>query len=191
MKTLTIVGVGALGSHLVQFIRNLDVKIKVIDFDRVEQKNTMSQFYGKPSVGKNKANALQAQLQFLYGVKIEAIPHKLTADNLELLDNSDLVIDCLDNSKSRLLVKKYCENNNIECVHAGVDQDNSFGRVGWTDFTIDVEGKEGGATCENGEHLTHLAAVATLLAESVGRFLKTGEKIAWVKNPGGIFKVKA
>ena len=66
-KIVTIVGVGALGSHLVQFLRSEDVTINVIDFDRVEQKNTQSQFHSKPSVGKMKASALKQSMQFLYG----------------------------------------------------------------------------------------------------------------------------
>lgn len=58
---IVIVGVGALGSHLVQFIRNEQVDIRIIDFDRVEQKNVMSQFHGKPGVGKSKVAALEGQ----------------------------------------------------------------------------------------------------------------------------------
>ena len=55
---IVITGVGALGSHLVQFIRNEKTAIRVVDFDRVEQKNVLSQFYGRPGVGKNKVLAL-------------------------------------------------------------------------------------------------------------------------------------
>jgi tRNA A37 threonylcarbamoyladenosine dehydratase len=66
MMTITIVGVGALGSHVVQFLRNLDVTLRLVDFDRVEAKNVMSQFYGQPNVGKNKAVALLQQTSFLF-----------------------------------------------------------------------------------------------------------------------------
>ncbi len=79
MKKVTIVGVGALGSHLLQFTRNLDATFKVIDFDKVEQKNVMSQFHSKPNVGKGKVSSLAQTMQFLFGKKLDTIPHKLTS----------------------------------------------------------------------------------------------------------------
>jgi tRNA A37 threonylcarbamoyladenosine dehydratase len=84
-KHVTVVGVGALGSHLVQFLRSEDVKIKVIDFDRVEQKNVQSQFHGKPNVGKLKVASLKQSMQFLYGTQIDTISHKLVSDNVDPL----------------------------------------------------------------------------------------------------------
>src|SRR5574342_1053124 len=95
---IVIVGVGALGSHLVQFIRNEKVDVKIIDFDRVEQKNVMSQFHGKPGVGKNKAAALQQAMEFMFKRQLAAVSNKLVADNIDvLLKGATLVVDCLDN----------------------------------------------------------------------------------------------
>ena len=106
MRTVVVVGVGALGSHTVQFLRSAGVKLKVIDFDRVETKNTLSQFHAKNSVGKNKTVALQQVMQFLWGVKLDGVPHKLTVDNAtELLRGADLVLDCLDNGEARRQVQ--------------------------------------------------------------------------------------
>ena len=67
---IVIVGVGALGSHLVQFMRNEKIEIKIIDFDRVEQKNVMSQFHGKPGVGKSKVDALKQAMDFFFKTSI-------------------------------------------------------------------------------------------------------------------------
>ena len=107
-EQITIVGVGALGSTLVQLLRNEEVHLRLIDFDRVENRNVLSQFHGKPSVGKNKTQSLQKTMNFLFGTKLEAVPHKLTSDNVDtLLKNSDLVVDCLDNAEARTLVQDY------------------------------------------------------------------------------------
>ena len=62
MKRIVFCGVGALGSHAAVLCRNFGVSIALIDFDRVESKNLLSQAYVKPSIGKNKAEALKAQL---------------------------------------------------------------------------------------------------------------------------------
>ena len=59
MKKIVIVGVGALGSHLVLLGRNWSARFVVIDDDRVEQKNTQSQFHSRMGVGRNKAQAMQ------------------------------------------------------------------------------------------------------------------------------------
>jgi molybdopterin/thiamine biosynthesis adenylyltransferase len=115
---VTVVGVGALGSHLVQLIRNEDVTLKVIDFDRVEMRNVASQFHTKNNVGKKKTDSLKMAMQFFYGRKIETNSNKLTADNDEqLLGGADLLIDCLDNGEARRLVQNFARSNDIPCLH--------------------------------------------------------------------------
>ena len=151
MKTLTIVGVGALGSHVVQLVRNVEASLKVIDFDRVEMKNTQSQFHGKTGVGQAKVAALKQVMQFLFGMKIETNSNKLVPENVDaLLGKSDLVLDCLDNGASRRVIQNYVRANSIPCLHGAVAPDGQFGRVVWDEsFTIDDEAGVGAATCEN------------------------------------------
>ena len=72
MTTIAFCGVGALGSHAAVLCRNLDATLSFIDFDRVESKNLLAQAFVKQSVGKNKAEALKAQLLNFHGVKSEA-----------------------------------------------------------------------------------------------------------------------
>jgi molybdopterin/thiamine biosynthesis adenylyltransferase len=190
MKTITIVGVGALGSHAVQFLRNSGATIRVIDFDRVEQKNTSSQFHGVSQVGKSKVASLQQAMLFLFKSKLEVIPHKLTKDNQkQLLGGADLVIDCLDNGEARRLVQSYVRAENIPCVHGALAADGGFGRVIWDEkFEID-DATGGAATCENGEHLPFIGVVATLLAKAAQDFLLHGKKTGFQIHPAGVFAV--
>jgi molybdopterin/thiamine biosynthesis adenylyltransferase len=187
MKTILVVGVGALGSHVVQLIRNAGATIRVVDFDRVEQKNVASQFHAKQSVGKSKVVGLQQTMQFLFGLKIEVVPHKLVAENAtELLGKADLVVDCLDNGAARRLVQTFVRANSIACLHGALAADGTFGRVVWDeDFTIDDEPSEGAATCDDGDHLPFIATTAALLAQSAAAFLKTGDKFGYQIHPGG------
>jgi molybdopterin/thiamine biosynthesis adenylyltransferase len=191
MQKIVIVGVGALGSHLVQFLRNLDLqkvkgstdvyKLVMVDFDRVEQKNTLAQFHTKSGVGKNKAQGLQQTLNFLFGIRVDAVPHKLTKDNVRtLLDGAALVLDCLDNGASRRVVQAFVRELSIPCLHGALAANGSIGRVVWDDrFQIDEEGEGERATCEDGEHLPFIGLVSAYLARSAQEFLTSGRQMSF------------
>lgn len=187
MKQVTIVGVGALGSHVALFLRN-EADLRIIDCDKVEQKNVLAQFHGRPGVGKNKTQSLYQTLQFMFGLKVYKIPHRLTSDNVEqLLGDSDLIIDCLDNAASRVLVQEYARETGTPCLHGALSADGVFGRVVWSEnFVIDSEGTEGAATCEGGEHLPFIGVASTLLARAAQRFLVDEKKVGFELHPGGV-----
>jgi molybdopterin/thiamine biosynthesis adenylyltransferase len=189
MKRITVIGVGALGSHFVQFARNLRVQFKIVDFDRVEQKNTMSQFHAKTSVGKGKVLGLGQLTNLLWGMKLSTIPHKLTVENdKQILGESDLVVDCLDNGAARRIVQSYVRANKIPCVHGALAADAGFGRVVWDEsFVIDDEPAEGVPTCEDGQHLPFITLVSGYLARSVQAFIHDESRIGYQINPKGAF----
>lgn len=189
MKKITIVGVGALGSHVALLLRNV-ADLHIIDYDRIEQKNTQSQFHGKPNVGKLKASAFQQTLSFLFGVKVQATTNKLTRDNdKQLLAGSDLIIDCLDNGEARRVVQNFARKTSTPCLHGALAADGGFGRVIWDErFEIDEAGA-GGATCEDGQHLPFIAVVSSLIAKAAQDFVLTGAKRGFQVHPGGVFSV--
>lgn len=188
---ITIIGVGALGSHLVQALRNEDVTLKVIDFDKVEMKNVQSQFHFKNAVGKKKTEALKQAMQFCYGRKLEVVGNKLTTDNVEqLLGGADLLIDCLDNGAARRLVQGYARANDVPCLHGALAADGAFGRAIWDEsFVIDDEGDGGAATCEDGEFLPFIMLSAAHLAQAAQRFIKDGRKVGYSISPAGVEKI--
>lgn len=187
MKKVVIVGVGALGSHVALLLRN-EAMIRAVDFDRVETKNTLSQFHGKPHVGKNKAQALQQSFQFLFGLKVEVIQHRLIEDNAKaVLLGADLVIDCLDNAASREIVQRFARTSKVPCLHGALAANGAFGRVVWDErFVIDTEDGAGAPTCEGGEHLPFIAVVSALIAKSAQDFLKKGRQIGFEVSPSGV-----
>lgn len=187
MKRVVIVGIGALGSHVALFLRN-EATLTVIDFDRVEQKNTLSQLHGKPGVGRNKTQSLQQTMQFLFGLKLGAVPHKLTVDNVnQLLSGPDLIIDCLDNGASRLLVQNFARHTQTPCLHGALAADGAFARVVWDErFEIDSEVGVGAATCEGGEHLPFIGIASSLISRAAQEFLVKGKKIGFELHPGGV-----
>ena len=178
MNKIVIIGVGQLGSHVLLLGRNWDGTFKVVDFDKVEMKNTQSQFHTKMGLRRNKTQALQQAMQGMFGIRIEAVPHRLTTDNAEqILGGAKLVLDCTDNIAARQVIQTYVRANSIPCLHGALDADGTFGRVVWDEhFTADAEGVEGEATCEDGETLPFGAKVAAQLAWAAQEFLADGVK---------------
>lgn len=190
MKKVTIVGVGALGSHVALFLRNCEATINIIDFDRIERKNVASQFHAQNAVGKNKTVALQQLMQFLFAIKIGSIPHKLSSENDDqLLAGADLIIDCLDNGEARRIVQNFSKSH-VPCLHGTLAAGGQFGRVIWNEnFVIDDEDGVGGATCENGDFLPFIATVASYIATAAQKFLNSGEKHGFQITPAGAMRV--
>lgn len=187
MRVVVVIGVGALGSHAVQFLRSVpDTYMKVIDFDRVESKNTQSQFLGRTGVGKQKVHALGQQMQLLFGCKLEMVPHRLVEENVDLLvpEHSALAIDCLDNGASRRIVQAHVRSRGIPCIHGGLAADGAYGRVVWDeDFVIDDEPGTGVATCEDGAFLPFVGVVSAYLAEAARLYLMKGLRVGYELAP--------
>lgn len=169
-------GVGALGSTAAVLCRNLDATLVFIDFDRVESKNLLAQAYVKQSVGKNKAEALKAQLLNFHGVKAEAFGVRVTADNVATLaKGAGLLIDCFDNAASRALLSGHARASGTPLLHAAVSGDGTFGLVRWDErFVPDAEDVAGQATCEGGEHLPLIGLLGAAIARAVQDFVKGG-----------------
>lgn len=188
---IAIVGAGALGSHVALFLRNLKHKLRVIDFDRVEQKNILAQFHTKMGLRRNKAQALGQAMQGMFGTMIEMVPNKLTKDNIEpLLGHAELIVDCTDNIAARQLIQGFALDCDFPCLHGALSADGAFARVMWSDdFEADAEGEDGEVTCIDGEHLPFFAAAAAYVAIEAQRFLETGKKSSFQLTPAGIIRL--
>ncbi len=176
-KRILIAGVGALGSTCVQFIRNVDAELRLVDFDRVESKNLSAQWFVKQSVGKNKAEAVRLQLaNFFGGPKAEAMGVRFALSNAaQLLADCDLAVDCFDNADSRTVLSEACRAAKVALLHGAIAADGTVGLVRWDErFTPDREDVEGQATCEGGEHLPMIGLVGATLARAIQDFLKDG-----------------
>lgn len=122
---VTICGAGALGANLTENLaRSGFAKLKVIDCDRIEERNLSTQPYYRSDVGAFKTTILANNLYRALGVKVDIISKELTADNAEkLLGKSGLVVDTFDNSIGRGAIKDYCTAVNIPCLHVGLAKD--------------------------------------------------------------------
>lgn len=132
-KHLTVCGAGAIGSNLVDSLARQGFKsFRVIDYDRVDPHNINNQIYSKQHVGKLKSDSLSDIIYEVNDGEVESITKKLDSDNIKkYIKDTDLVIDAFDNIPSRMLIKDFCNKNNIACVHTGVLID--FGEVVWNE----------------------------------------------------------
>lgn len=201
---VTVVGVGALGSHFVQFIRSAKtaegrpVDIRVVDFDRVEQKNLASQFHGKPHVGRLKVDAVKQSMDFLFKKAVQTNSNKLVAENIDAallppdalnLSTAHLVVDCLDNGASRRLVQAYVRKHGVPCLHGALAAGGEFGRVIWDEkFVVDDE-TGGVPTCEDGEFLPFIAITSAYLAQAAQIFVASGKKVGFSISPTSVVAV--
>lgn len=185
---LVICGVGALGSTAVQFIRNLDAELRLVDFDRVESKNLAAQWFVKQSVGKAKAESVRLQLANFYGKKAEALGVRLAATNTDqLLAGCELAVDCFDNADSRIVLAEACRARDLPLLHGALAADGTFGMVRWDErFTADREDVAGQATCEDGEHLPMIGLVGATLARAIQDFVTDGTRHDYLVSLSGV-----
>lgn len=116
-KTVTIVGLGALGTNTAQLLARAGINLKLIDFDKVDLTNLQRQaLYEESDINKEKSKTSLNKLKKINSeIKIEIFNERLSNNNLKLLE-SDLVIDCTDNLTTRFLINDYCYNK-IPWIH--------------------------------------------------------------------------
>ncbi|MEO7716215.1 MAG: ThiF family adenylyltransferase [Capsulimonas sp.] len=130
---VTICGAGALGANIAENLARQGFgRLRVIDHDRVEERNLSTQPYYRSDIGAGKAKILANTLYRALGVTVETRMETLASDNIaKLLAGSALVIDAFDNSAARAAVTQHCLTSNIPCLHAGLA--NGYAEVLWND----------------------------------------------------------
>lgn len=96
---VTIIGVGAIGSHVAKQLSQIGIRdLKVYDFDTIEEHNLPNQGFGLPDLGKPKVLAVKDRLELDYGVKVEARAEKVDADTKF---DTEIVISAVDSMAAR------------------------------------------------------------------------------------------
>ncbi len=122
---MAIVGLGALGSAVSQILTAAGVGyLRIIDKDVVELSNLNRQLlYAETDLGKPKPVVAAKRLMLLNSnVTVEPIIEELNDKNVDrLLDGVDIVVDCLDNIESRLVVNEFIVRSGKPLVHGAVN----------------------------------------------------------------------
>ncbi|MCX6645270.1 MAG: HesA/MoeB/ThiF family protein [bacterium] len=123
---VAIVGVGAVGSRIAEFLIRTGVgRLTLIDFDRVEFSNLSRQtLYTWEEAEKNvpKVEAARRHLnEIIPTCQVFPINEKITSENISsLLKSADIIADGTDNIGTRYLINDYCRQARKPWVYAGV-----------------------------------------------------------------------
>ncbi len=128
---IAVVGAGGLGSPVLTYLSAAGIgKITIIDMDIVEITNLNRQFlYGEKDLGKPKAVIAKELISEKYSdISAVAIVEKLTDLNIEtMLSGVDIIVDCVDNIATRLLVNDYAIRSKTPLVEGGIDSFYGYG----------------------------------------------------------------
>ncbi len=127
--TILVVGAGGLGTHQGLQLQRIGVKkLYLVDYDKIELSNLNRQIlYGRKDIGEYKVNVAKKKLaEFDLGTEIITYKQKIT-ESTKMPADVDLVLDALDNFKSRFLLEKLARKANLPFVHGGID--GWFGQI--------------------------------------------------------------
>ncbi len=117
MKTIAIIGMGALGTETTLLLSKENVKLILFDGDMIEEKNLARQkLFTKKDIGKSKA--LQAK-KIINNKNIKAYDCFITKKNVKSL-KCDIILDCTDNLKTRFIINKYSLENKIPWIYSSI-----------------------------------------------------------------------
>jgi len=107
---VAIVGCGGLGTNVAEILTRAGVgTIILVEHDIVELSNLQRQtLYEEQDIGKKKADAAATHLAAIDSeVGLILVKERITAKNITLLDDIDVLLDCTDNLETRFLLNEY------------------------------------------------------------------------------------
>lgn len=127
---VAVIGSGGLGSPVLYYLAAAGIgEITFADGDSVEESNLNRQFiHWEHDIGRLKADSAAEKLQaFHSGIKINAIPSRITEENaVSVLTGYQVIVDCVDNVKSRYVIQRAGLQLEIPVVEAGVREYYGF-----------------------------------------------------------------
>lgn len=124
-KRVLIIGVGGVGQHVSTYlVTNGVTNLTIVDYDKVELSNLNRQILlSELDLGKLKVDVVKnALLSRNSEAHINSINLKVDESNIdELVKDYDLVIDAVDNWRSKLVIAKACKDYKVPFLHIGVD----------------------------------------------------------------------
>ena len=121
---VSVVGLGGLGGTVVEILSRLGIgTLNVIDGDTFEESNLNRQFLSTPRMmAKSKADAAERRIKEINpSITVKQHSQFLDQNNgLDLLSRPDVIVDCLDNLKTRFILERLCRQIGSPLVSAAV-----------------------------------------------------------------------
>ena len=120
-STVSVVGLGGIGSTLAELLVRSGVNVRLVEKDRVyeEDLDRLSLFEHK-HVSKFKATEAKKILSRINPeTTIKSFNEEINEQSLFLAD-ADIVLDCSGDNDLTPLISKYCFEHNIPCIAGGI-----------------------------------------------------------------------
>ena len=119
-----VIGCGGLGGYVIESLGRIGIgHITAVDGDVFDESNLNRQLLSsEDAIGKSKAETAKARmLSVNSNVNVDPIAEFITEDNCEkILKGHDLVIDALDNIKTRILIENETQRLEIPLIHGAI-----------------------------------------------------------------------
>ena len=174
---LGVCGAGAIGSNLVEnLVRQGFGDITVIDGDRIEERNINTQIWTYKDIGALKAQALEYKTFEIAKTVIKPVPKMLSQEKQFkkfFPERVYLMIDAFDNSKSRRLVKDFCEKQMCSCLHIGFS--GGYGEIIWNE-DYRVPDDKGEDDCDYPLARNLILLLVAVASEVIIKYVISGQK---------------
>lgn len=121
---VTVIGAGGLGSPVLTCLAEAGVgRLRCIDDDKVSITNLNRQFlHGESDLGRQKTDSAKETLCKMNSeVEVEIFTCRVNEENVgRLIQNSTVVVDCVDSIATRLSVNRACLEAGIPLVEGGI-----------------------------------------------------------------------
>ena len=123
-STAAVIGLGGLGGTVIELLARTGIgRLILMDGDVFEETNLNRQLLSSPSVmGQSKTQTALVHINRINpSVEIKTYNEYLTENNCRsLLEGADVVVDCLDNLKTRFLVEQSTKRMGVPLVFGAV-----------------------------------------------------------------------
>lgn len=180
-KSVCLVGCGGLGCNVSVHLAGAGIgKLFLCDFDVVEESNLNRQFmYTFSDIGESKCRTLEKKLAaYAPETKLTAVEKRIgTESDLDFAIDCDLVILAVDNSTTRAVVNRFCQEHRVPVIDGGID--GFYGRMYFC-----IPGKTpclfcAGMILENGKAVSVSSTaglIGSLEASAAIRYLSSGDE---------------
>ena len=123
-KKVLCVGAGGLGSPVLTYLSSAGInKIGIVEFDKIDITNLNRQFlFNIKNVGKKKITYAEKHVKKINkNIHLTLYKEKLSYLNaINIIKNYDIVVDCTDNSESKMIISDIAVKLNITVIHASI-----------------------------------------------------------------------
>lgn len=122
---VVVIGAGGLGCPILQYLAAAGIgTLTIIDGDVVELSNLQRQtLYQETDIGRLKAEVAAERLRALNSeITVHALPRMFTAEDQEVLEGADLVVEGIDRLRGRHAINRACLRASVPLLSSAASQ---------------------------------------------------------------------